>query len=196
MKRIFDFIVSFLTLLFFIPFGLAIVFFIIMDSGFPVFFRQTRIGRNGAEFRLYKFRSMSVLKSAEKGSFDAGDTMRVTKVGRILRKSKLDELPQLLNVLKGDMSIVGPRPEVEQWVRTYPARWALVHKLKPGITDNASIEFRNEEELLAESKSPLETYKDDILPRKLDLYEDYVKNHSLGIDLQIIFRTIKVVLHK
>ena len=108
----------------------------------------------------------------------------------LFRSTKLDELPQLWNVLRGDMSLVGPRPEVQKWVDVYPERWSRVLSLRPGITDNASLEFRNEEELLAASSNPEKTYSDEVLPRKLDLYEDYVQNHSLAGDIRIIFRTI------
>jgi len=105
-------------------------------------------------------------------------------------ETKLDEIPQLVNVLKGDMSIVGPRPEVEKWVSVYPERWNIVLSIKPGITDNASIIFRNEEEILSKAENPEATYKDIILPKKLDLYEDYVRNHTFCGDLRIIFNTL------
>jgi lipopolysaccharide/colanic/teichoic acid biosynthesis glycosyltransferase len=136
---------------------------------------------------------MSIKKGAEKGSFDAGNSSRVTSVGRILRKTKMDELPQLFNVLMGNMSLVGPRPEVEKWTRVYPERWDRVLMVKPGITDNASIEFRDEEELLAESENPEETYRNFILPIKLKLYEQYVDSHSLKGDVEILIKTVKAV---
>ena len=136
---------------------------------------------------------MSVKRGTEDGSFDVGSTRRVTRFGRFLRKTKLDELPQLWNVLKGDMSLVGPRPEVRKWVQIYPERWKRVLKVKPGLTEPASIEFRNEEELLARSKNPEHTYRTVILPRKLDLYEEYVKTQSLFGDIRILFRTIWIV---
>ena len=137
---------------------------------------------------------MRVLKEASKGSFDAGSSARITPFGRFLRKTKLDELPQLFNVLVGDMSIVGPRPEVRQWTEVYPEKWKIVHTVKPGITDNASIRFRNEEEILAQSPDPIKTYKEEILPKKLDLYIDYVHNHSFTGDMKIILKTIKAIL--
>jgi len=133
---------------------------------------------------------------ADGGAFDAGDTSRVTAVGRVLRKTKLDELPQLWNVLKGDMSLVGPRPEVRKWVEAYPERWAKVLSVRPGITDPASIEFRNEEELLAQAGDPEAYYRDVILPRKLDLYEEYVAKRSLGGDISIMFKTVFAVVLK
>lgn len=190
MKRCFDIVASCFGLLVLSPVLLALVVAVVVDSGFPVFFAQKRVGKGGRLFRIYKFRSMSVSKAAAEGSFDAGNTRRVTRIGRMLRKTKLDELPQLWNVLIGDMSLVGPRPEVQKWVEAYPERWRFVHSIRPGITDNASLEFRNEEEILAASTDPEETYRDMVLPRKLDLYEDYVRNHSLLGDIRIIFRTI------
>jgi lipopolysaccharide/colanic/teichoic acid biosynthesis glycosyltransferase len=117
-------------------------------------------------------------------------------VGKVLRRTKLDELPQLFNVLKGDMSIVGPRPEVERWVAVYPERWINVLKVKPGMTDNASIEYRDEEELLSQSPDPEKTYRDVILPRKLDLYIDYINNNTFREDIKIILRTLKTVLFR
>ena len=136
---------------------------------------------------------MKVASGKKSGSFDAGDTSRITPVGFFLRKYKLDELPQFLNVLLGDMSFVGPRPEVKQWTAVYPEKWKIVHSVKPGITDNASIEFRNEELILAESQNPLKTYKEIILPRKLDLYIDYVQTRSFWGDITIILKTIKAL---
>jgi lipopolysaccharide/colanic/teichoic acid biosynthesis glycosyltransferase len=117
-------------------------------------------------------------------------------LGKILRKTKLDELPQLINVIKGDMSLVGPRPEVKKWTDVYPEKWAIVHRVKPGITDNASIEFRNEEEILSQSSNPEETYRNIILPHKLELYINYVHHHSFFGDLMIIIRTIQTIIIK
>ena len=162
----------------------------------PIFFIQTRIGKGGKGFRLLKFRTMLVKPQTSEGSFDAGDQSRITALGKILRKTKLDEIPQLINVLKGDMSLVGPRPEVKKWTVVYPEQWAIVHQVLPGITDNASIEFRNEEELLAQSSNPEETYRNVILPRKLELYINYVNHHSFWGDLMIIIRTIQSVILK
>ena len=162
----------------------------------PVFFIQTRIGKGGKEFRLLKFRTMLVKPKASEESFDVGDQSRITSLGKILRKTKLDETPQLVNVLKGEMSVVGPRPEVKKWTAVYPEQWAIVHQVKPSITDNASIEFRNEEELLAQSANPEETYKNDVLPRKLELYINYVNHYSFWGDVRIILKTIQTVLLK
>lgn len=159
----------------------------------PVFFIQQRVGKNGRAFNLIKFRTMKVASGKAKGSFDAGDTSRITHLGGFLRKYKLDELPQLFNVLQGDMSFVGPRPEVKQWTSVYPEKWKIVHKVKPGITDNASIEFRNEEMILASAQDPLKTYEEVILPRKLNLYIEYVHNRSFLGDIEIIFKTFKAL---
>jgi lipopolysaccharide/colanic/teichoic acid biosynthesis glycosyltransferase len=192
-KRVFDLVVSVISISLLIPFTVIISVLIILDSGFPVFFIQKRVGRDRKLFDLYKFRTMTVLKGTEKGSFDAGNSSRVTRVGKILRKTKLDELPQFLNVLKGDMSLVGPRPEVEKWTKVYPQKWDRVLSVMPGITDNASIEFRDEEEMLAESEDPEDTYRNFILPIKLKLYEKYVDNHSLKGDVKILINTVKAV---
>lgn len=162
----------------------------------PIFFIQQRIGQFGKPFKLLKFRTMKVATGKSSGSFDAGDGSRITPLGRFLRRTKLDELPQLINVLRGDMSLVGPRPEVKQWTAVYPEKWKIVHSVRPGITDNASIEFRNEEQLLAASDYPIATYREIVLPRKLDLYIEYVNNQSFLVDITIILKTIKVVLFK
>ena len=164
-----------------------------LSSAGPALFRQERIGRYGRVFVLLKFRTMHILKGTEKGSFDAGDASRITSFGRFLRKTKLDELPQLWNVLTGDMALVGPRPEVCKWVAVYPERWAKVLMVRPGITDPASIVYRDEEEILARSADPERTYREEILPHKLNLYEEYVHSRSFLGDIGIIFKTIKVV---
>jgi lipopolysaccharide/colanic/teichoic acid biosynthesis glycosyltransferase len=159
----------------------------------PVFFIQKRVGKNGKGFKLIKFRTMKVASGKERGSFDAGDTSRITPLGVFLRKYKLDELPQLLNVFLGNMSFVGPRPEVKQWTLVHPEKWKIVHSVKPGITDNASIEFRNEEIILSQSLDPIKTYEEVILPRKLELYIEYVNTRSFWGDIGIILKTFKVL---
>jgi len=195
MKRFLDIVASALLLIALLPFFIIIALLIVVTDGRPVFFKQDRMGKGCKLFKLYKFRTMSVLKSAEKGSFDAGNNLRVTSIGAILRKSKMDELPQLLNVLFGDMSVVGPRPEVEKWTKVYPERWNKVLAVRPGITDNASIEFRNEEELLNKSSNPEELYKNEILPKKLDLYEKYIEENSVVSDFLILLRTFIALLN-
>ena len=194
MKRLFDVCFALLGLFCLSPVYLCISVLILLKDGRPVFFRQERVGRNNKNFLLCKFRSMSVLKEAELGQFDAGSSSRVTTLGAALRKCKLDELPQLWNVIKGDMSLVGPRPEVRKWVEAYPERWNRVLKARPGITDPASIRFRNEEELLAESSDPDVEYYEVILPQKLSLYEDYVDKSSILSDLLIILKTVKIII--
>jgi len=136
---------------------------------------------------------MTLFELAAEGLFQPGNVSRVTSVGRFFRKSKLDELPQLINVLIGDMSMVGPRPEVANWVAVYPDAWDIILTVRPGITDNASIIFQDEESILAEVDDPEQVYRQVILPRKLELYIDYVGNHSLFGDLMIILRTLKVL---
>lgn len=196
MKRIIDFLFSLIGLIILIlPFIIIATLIKIRMPG-PVFFIQLRVGKEGKMFKLFKFRTMSVASGKTSGSFDAGDSSRITPLGRILRKTKMDELPQLINVLIGDMSIVGPRPEVQQWTQIYPDQWKIVHSIRPGITDNASIMFRNEEEILANSQDPALTYKEEILPKKLEMYVDYVENHSILIDAKIILTTIKEIIIK
>jgi len=189
MKRIFDFVAALGGMIIGWPLLVGLAAVIKFHDHGSALFRQQRVGLGGRHFILLKFRSMSVSKEAEKGSFEAGRSSRVTRVGRFLRKTKLDELPQLWNVLKGDMSLVGPRPEVRKWVETYPERWAIVHTVRPGITDPASIEFRNEEDLLSRSPNPERTYREEILPRKLALYEEYVRTRSFCGDIKLIFAT-------
>lgn len=161
-----------------------------------IFFIQQRVGKRRQKFSLYKFRTMRDSDRAKSGNFDAGDSSRVTSFGKILRKTKLDEIPQLFNVIIGNMSIVGPRPEVNKWTEVYSEKWDIVLSVKPGITDNASILFRNEEDILKNSDNPEETYFKIILPQKLDLYIKYVQNQSLIQDFKIVLQTIKTVLFK
>ena len=196
MKRLFDIGSALMGFFLLWPVFLCISIIISLTEGRPIFFRQQRVGRNGNHFLLLKFRSMSVLKEAESGFFDAGNSSRVTPVGRWLRKTKLDELPQLWNVLRGDMSVVGPRPEIRKWVDAYPERWNKVLTVRPGITDPASIRFRNEEELLAQASDPETEYRAVILPQKLALYEEYVTSSSFFGDLVLIFKTILAVIRK
>jgi lipopolysaccharide/colanic/teichoic acid biosynthesis glycosyltransferase len=196
MKRCFDLLFSTSGLFLLSPIFLIIASVIKLLMPGPVIFTQKRIGKNSKEFMLFKFRTMVVKSGTQRGSFDAGDASRITPIGRLLRKTKLDELPQLFNVLKGDMSFVGPRPEIEKWTKYYPEKWQLVHTVKPGITDNASLLFRNEEIILAQSENPEKIYRDEILPQKLDLYISYVNEQSLLIDIKIILKTLYEVITK
>ena len=195
-KRLLDLILSIGALLVFSPLLLILALLIKASSAGPVFFRQERAGKNGRYFRIFKFRSMAVDPDAEKKGFEPGSKMRVTSIGRILRKTKLDELPQLINVIKGEMSIVGPRPEVRKYVELYPERWAIVLSIAPGITDPGSIEFRNEEDILAAAPDPEKEYIEKLLPSKLELYEKYIRTISFASDIRIIARTAAAVIFK
>ena len=189
-----DIVASSILMLLLSPlFALAAVLVKLSSPG-PVIFRQRRGGLAGRWFEIMKFRTMTVAKGTEDGSFDAGNASRVTAVGAFLRKTKIDELPQLWNVLKGDMSLVGPRPEVEPYLRWYAERWINVLATRPGITDPASVKFRNEEEILAAADDPEKEYVEKILPAKLDMYEDYVNNISFFNDVKILFATFAAVL--
>lgn len=194
LKRLFDICFAVTLLCVFLPLLTMLVILAFLFEGRPVFFKQQRVGFCGNDFTLWKFRSMSVNKDSELGGFDAGSNMRVTAWGSFIRKTKFDELPQLWNVLKGDMSFIGPRPEVRKWVAVYPERWSKIHQVRPGISDPASIKFRNEEELLSQSENPEAFYKNDILPQKLTLYESYVEEQSFFGDIKLIIQTIFAVL--
>jgi lipopolysaccharide/colanic/teichoic acid biosynthesis glycosyltransferase len=194
LKRLFDIIASSFALIALLPILFLVALCIILFDGWPVFFRQVRVGKFGSGFILIKFRTMSVNQDSGHGAFDAGDTSRITHMGGFLRKTKLDELPQLWNVLKGEMSIVGPRPEVRKWVEAYPVRWEKVLSVRPGITDPASIVYRDEEELLAAADYPEDIYRHLILPHKLDLYEKYIDTSTFWGDLGIILKTIAAVM--
>lgn len=193
LKRAFDLAASSIGLLLLSPLLLALAVWIRLDSPGPVFFRQERIGLRGRPFRIYKFRSMRVDHSGPQITVGADD--RITRSGHIIRAYKLDELPQLLNVFLGDMSLVGPRPEVPRYVALYPADVrAEVLSVRPGITDLASVQYRSESTLLAQSADPERTYVDTILPAKLALCRQYVRERSLGLDLKIIGMTLGILL--
>ncbi|MGD9585931.1 MAG: sugar transferase [Brachymonas sp.] len=193
LKRAFDLAASGIGLLLLSPLLLALAVWIRLDSPGPVFFRQERIGLRGRPFRIYKFRSMRVDHSGPQITVGADD--RITRSGHIIRAYKLDELPQLLNVFLGDMSLVGPRPEVPRYVALYPADVrAEVLSVRPGITDLASVQYRSESTLLAQSADPERTYIDTILPAKLALCRQYVRERSLGLDLKIIGMTLGILL--
>jgi lipopolysaccharide/colanic/teichoic acid biosynthesis glycosyltransferase len=170
---------------------LAVIAFVIkLDSPGPVFFRQHRLGLNGTLFSIYKFRSM-VSDAERRGTrFTVGGDDRITPVGRFLRRTKLDELPQLINVLLGEMSLVGPRPEVPEYAELFPREFAQVLRVKPGITHRATMRFRNEEDLLAESADPTKTYIEKIMPTKMQLYIDSMHQQSVRQDIRTIVATI------
>ncbi|MGR5230007.1 sugar transferase [Photobacterium damselae] len=195
MKRFFDFICSFLGLIILSPIIILIIVWIKCDSDGPVFFLQKRVGLNGKLFNIFKFRTM--IPDAEKKGLKVtvGIDPRITKSGHFLRKTKLDELPQLLNVFLGQMSIVGPRPEVPEFMNEYSTNIrSKILSVRPGITDLASIEFTNEAEILADSLEPKKKYIDDIMPIKAKYYLDYVDNHNFFNDIKIIFLTFKKII--
>lgn len=190
MKRVFDFVAALLGLLILSPFFLIVALLIKLDSAGPVFFLQERVGINGSIFKLFKFRTM--VTDAYKGAaITVGKRdSRITRVGSFLRKFKLDELPQLINVVLDEMSLVGPRPEVKRFVDLYSTEQREVLSIKPGITDYASIQFRNENELLEGKPDPIDFYIREIMPVKLKLNLEYIKNRSFLGDLGIIFKTV------
>lgn len=193
-KRIFDLIGSMIGILLLLPVFTVIALFIKLDSRGPVFFCQKRVGKNGKPFMIIKFRTM-VTEAPQIGrAITVGQDPRITKTGVFIRKYKLDELPQLFNVFKGEMSFVGPRPEVPKYVAFYDEDQKKVLSVKPGITDLASIEYRNESDLLAESPDPEQTYINEIMPRKIELNVQYIDNKSVIYDIKIIIQTIRAVL--
>lgn len=189
MKRLFDIIFSMIILLLFMPFGLIISLLILLSGKGGVFYIQERVGKNGRPFGLLKFRTMR--KDADKlGKLTVGmRDPRITKIGYYLRKSKLDEFPQFINVLKGEMSVVGPRPEVKEYTDLYTDEQRKVLTVKPGITDFASLEYYRENELLGKSDDPRQTYIEEIMPEKIKLNLKYIESQGLGTDLKIIGRT-------
>ena len=187
-KRVFDVVFALFGLIVLSPFLLLIAILIKLTSRGPVMFSQERVGRAFAPFRVLKFRTMT---HGEAGpSVTARRDPRITSIGRVLRRTKLDELPQLFNVLKGEMSLVGPRPEVRQFVERYRDTYGDILTVRPGITDKASIAFRHEEELLSGADDPEHMYVEEILPQKLELAREYVRRHSLLGDVGIILKTI------
>ncbi|WP_343748424.1 sugar transferase [Fluviicola sp.] len=189
MKRLFDLLVSLLILSVFLPFGILIALAIVLESRGGAFYRQERVGRNGIPFKLWKFRTMRV-NSDKLGKLTVGmRDPRITRVGYFIRKSKLDEFPQFLNVLTGEMSIVGPRPEVQEYVDLYTEDQRRILSVKPGITDYASLEYFKENELLGKSENPRETYIREIMPAKIELNKKYIANPTLGQDIRIMWQT-------
>lgn len=190
MKRLFDVVCSFFGLLVLSPLFVFLSLWVGLGSKGGVFYKQKRVGRFNKDFTLYKFRSMRV-GSDKKGLLTiGGKDSRVTKAGFFIRKYKLDELPQLLNVLKGDMSFVGPRPEVRKYVDMYTERQLKVLDVRPGITDIASIKYRNENDLLAAADNPEKYYIDVVMQDKLALNLQYIETRSFFGDIKLIFRTI------
>lgn len=194
MKRVFDIVASGLGLIVLSPLFLVLAIWIKLDSNGPVFYRQVRVGYKNKDFRIFKFRSMRV--GADKGSLVTigGHDPRVTRSGYFIRKFKFDELPQLINVFLGDMSLVGPRPEVRHYVDYWTPEQMHVLDVRPGITDPASIKFRNENELMEKTEDPEKYYIEVIMQEKIKLYLEYVEKHSFWYDLGLIFKTFKVIV--
>lgn len=194
MKRFADFIIALVSLILLSPIFFIIAIFIKIDSKGPVFFKQIRVGRYNKDFKIFKFRTMYI-NSDKKGLLTIGGRdSRVTNVGYYLRKSKLDELAQLINIVTGEMSFVGPRPEVRSYVNLYTNEQMKVLNVRAGITDLASIEFRNENELLQEQEDPNRFYIDVIMQKKLDINLGYLENRNLIKDFVVVLKTFKALI--
>jgi len=194
LKRIFDIFLSLIILIIFLPIGSFIALWILLESKGGIFYFQERIGQFGVPFQLWKFRTMKI-NSDKLGKLTVGmKDPRITKSGYILRKYKLDEFPQFMNVLIGNMSIVGPRPEVKEYVDLYSNSQRQILKVKPGITDIASLEYFKENELLGKSEDPHKTYVEEIMPAKIELNKKYLENPTIFNDVRIMIRTFKKVI--
>jgi lipopolysaccharide/colanic/teichoic acid biosynthesis glycosyltransferase len=193
-KRLFDVVVAAAGLLVLSPLFVLLALAIKLTSRGPVFFRQERVGRDFEPFRIYKFRTMVVDAPKLGGQITAGRDPRITSIGHVLRKTKLDELPQLLNVLSGEMSLVGPRPEVPKYVEMFRPQFAEVLSVRPGITDLASVKYRDENEILGKADDPEAAYVNQVLPDKLALATEYVRRASFWFDVRLIFATFWKVL--
>lgn len=194
-KRLFDLVFASAGTMMLLPLFAVIALWIKFDSSGPVFFRQERVGRFGRSFRIFKFRTMCLDAEARGRQITVGQDPRITRSGRFLRRYKLDELPQLLNVILGEMSLVGPRPEVPRYVALYPpdVRERVLSVL-PGITDRASIEYRDENTILGRASNPEKAYVEEVMPVKLAYYERYVAERSIAGDVMLILRTFKALL--
>ncbi len=194
LKRVFDISCALTGIVILLPFFIITAVLIVLDSRGGIFYRQVRVGKNNEDFFLLKFRTMKT-DADKKGLLTVGNKdSRITRIGYYLRKYKLDELPQLFNVLLGSMSLVGPRPEVRKYVSLYNTEQQKVLSVKPGITDYASIEYANENERLAKSDNPEQTYISEIMPHKLSLNLKYIQEQSFVTDLKIIFCTLAKIL--
>ena len=193
LKRLFDIVFSLLLIIILLPLFLILAILVKVDSKGPILYLQTRVGKRNQDFKLFKFRTMYI-DSDKKGLLTVGHRdSRITRVGYNLRKYKVDELPQLFNVLIGDMSVVGPRPEVRKYVDMYDERQQKVVSVRPGITDFASIQFVNENELLKNAENPEKLYIDEIMPAKLELNLKYIENRHFFKDIKIILLTVKAI---
>ena len=193
LKRVFDFIAAFMGIVILFPILLLIALWIKLSSKGPLFYTQKRVGKDFQEFDIYKFRSMVVDADKIGPSVTSGDDPRITEVGKFIRKTKIDELPQLLNVLKGDMSLVGPRPEVMKFVTKKRDEYKKILSVRPGITDNAAIEFRDEETIMNAYEDKEKAYIDIILPQKIKFYYNYIDNISFTNDIKLLLHTLKVI---
>jgi lipopolysaccharide/colanic/teichoic acid biosynthesis glycosyltransferase len=194
-KRLFDLVGALLGLALLAPLLLLVALAIRLDSGGPVFFRQERVGLGGRLFRIHKFRTMTASAAPGGGLLTVGADPRITRVGAMLRDKRLDELPQLIDVLRGDMSLVGPRPEVPRYVALYSAEMrSRILRVRPGITDPAALEFRDEATLLERAADPEREYIVNILPRKLALQAAYAESATLMTDLAVITRSLKILI--
>lgn len=193
-KRLFDILLSFIGLFIFTPILLLMAFLIKIEDRGPVFYRGVRVGRHGKSFRIFKFRTMVINAEKMGGPSTPADDPRITRIGRYIRKFNLDELPQFINVLKGEMSIVGPRPEVPQYVEMFTEEEKKILNVRPGITDWASIWNPDEGAVLAGSDDPEKVYLEKIRPEKIRLQLEYVRDHSVWVDFKIMFTTVKVHL--
>jgi len=195
-KRLFDIFFSLIGLLLLFPLFIAVAILIKIDSPGPVFFKQQRMGKNLVPFLIYKFRTMARDASQKGLGITIGGDTRVTRMGRLLRKSKIDEFPQLINVLKGDMSIVGPRPELETYVELYKNDYKDILCVRPGITDISSVTFRDEESILKDKNDPENYYRYVVLPAKINLSREYIERSSFFYDLKLIFVTFYRLFHR
>jgi lipopolysaccharide/colanic/teichoic acid biosynthesis glycosyltransferase len=190
MKRMFDIVVAAVALVVLFPLLVLTALLIKLDSPGPIFFRQERIGRNFRPFGIYKFRTMVQEASAHGGLITVGEDRRITRVGRILRKTKVDEIPQLINILKGEMAIVGPRPEIRYYVELFWRDYEEILKVRPGLTDLASLKYRDEASLLGKAANPEAEYMTRVLPEKIRLAKDYLRRSSFLFDLSLILKTL------
>jgi lipopolysaccharide/colanic/teichoic acid biosynthesis glycosyltransferase len=196
MKRAFDIIAASVGLVLLAPLLLVVSLLIKLDSPGPVLFRQERMGRGFHPFRIYKFRTMVQDAPGQGGMITFGGDPRITRLGQVLRTTKIDELPQLINILRGEMSFVGPRPEVQRYVELFREDYAEILKVLPGITDLASLRFRYEAELLGRCKDPEEEYVKRVLPEKIRLAKEYIGRSSFRFDVTLILKTVLSVLRE
>jgi lipopolysaccharide/colanic/teichoic acid biosynthesis glycosyltransferase len=194
-KGAFDFVTAILGLIILSPLLLLVALLIKLDSPGPVFFRQERMGKEFRPFRIYKFRTMVHDAPHKGGPITFCADPRITRLGRMLRQTKIDELPQLINVLRGEMSFVGPRPEVRPYVELFRADYEEILKVLPGITDLASVKYRDETEVLARFEDPAAAYVRHVLPEKINLAKEYVRRSSLFLDITLIFKTLLKLVH-